>query len=203
MGKVFHPVSYKGKSDDVAGGSWSEPYFQPGHGEDNAHPLEQTNCGLAAPNEDDGDYTDGMTAQHAVETLRNASAAAKHPTNPTPFFVAVGFHRPHLPWVVPSKYFSLYANVKIGLADYNERPIDYNVTGAQPYSWDPESGPVNQTLYITHYISNWLASNPWIRDVFLLLLLDPSTFGAGSQRSQPKHVSNPDPVIKKFNPPFC
>ena len=30
----------------------------------------------------------------------------------------------------------------------------------------------------------------------------PGTFGAGSQRSQPKHVSNPDSVIKKFKPPF-
>ena len=30
----------------------------------------------------------------------------------------------------------------------------------------------------------------------------PSTFGPGSQRSQPKHVSNPDSVMKKFKPHF-
>ena len=49
---------------------------------------------------------------------------------------------------------------------------------------------------IIHYESKWLQSNIWIGDVFLLS--DPSTLGAGSQRSQPKHVSNPDSVIKKF-----
>ena len=31
-------------------------------------------------------------------------------------------------------------------------------------------------------------------------LPDPSSFGAGSQRSQPKHVLNLDFVIKKFKP---
>jgi len=26
MGKVFHPVAYKGQTDDIAGGSWSVHY---------------------------------------------------------------------------------------------------------------------------------------------------------------------------------
>ena len=30
---------------------------------------------------------------------------------------------------------------KIVLADHNLPPIDYNITGAEPWSWDPESGP--------------------------------------------------------------
>ena len=60
-----------------------------------------------------------------------------------------------------------------------------------------------------YYESTWLASNIWIRDVFLLS--DLSTFGAGSQWSQPKHVSNPEYhkhvsnpeyVITEFNPHF-
>ena len=48
----------------------------------------------------------------------------------------------------------------------------------------------------------WLASNIWIRDVFLLLVFvsGPSAFGTGPQRSQPKHASNLDSVIKMFNP---
>ena len=144
MGKVFHPVPWRNESDDVAGGSWSLPYFQPGRGEDNRYPLRATNCGVAnAAVQDEARYTDGMTAAHAVATLRNLSSAAKMDPKKAkkPFFVAVGFHRPHLPWIVPQKYFDLYANRTIALADHRERPAHYNATGAMSYSWDPQSGP--------------------------------------------------------------
>lgn len=136
MGKVFHPVQYKNQSDDVAGGSWSAPYFQPGAGQDTKLPLGKTNCGVADTNNDDAEYTDGKTALHAIQTLRNVSVAAKA-TNPTPFFMAVGFHRPHLPWVVPSKYFDMYNGTDIKPALHNQRPLHYNVTGAQQWSWVP------------------------------------------------------------------
>ena len=58
-----------------------------------------------------------------------------------PFFIAMGHHRPHLPWVVPSKYFDLYDNSTVALADHDKRPLNYNATGAQKWSWDPQSGP--------------------------------------------------------------
>ena len=151
MGKVFHPVAYKGKKDDIAGGSWTAPYFQPGRGEDNAFKLSETNCGVAAPVEDESQYTDGMTANHAVEVLTNNSKTRD--ATGQPFFVAVGFHRPHLPWVVPSKYFDLYDPKSISLADHNTMPKDYNSTGAQPWSWDPQSGPRHcQPLYNMSYV---------------------------------------------------
>ncbi len=49
--------------------------------------------------------------------------------------------RPHLPWVTPKKYYDLYNTTNITLADYDKRPVNYNVTGAATYSWDPQSGP--------------------------------------------------------------
>jgi len=101
MGKVFHPVSYKGQSNDLAGGSWSA-YPQPvGPNEDSLHPLRKTNCGFKDANNTDADYFDGKTALMAAAVLRNQTARS------APFFLAVGFHRPHLPWVVPAKYFDL------------------------------------------------------------------------------------------------
>ena len=182
MGKVFHAVRWKGKMDDVAGGSWSAPYFHGQAGsEDSAHKLNETNCGVADVDEDDEHYSDGKIRIHAVETLRNISAnrrrrrrerhtvdlvnveegeegvdrgladdaassrrlaePEKGEEDGAPFFLAVGFHRPHLPWVVPRQYFDLYNNTTIALADHNTPPTDYNVTGAQTYSWDPQSGP--------------------------------------------------------------
>ena len=45
-------------------------------------------------------YRDGAIGQAAIEALQ------KHQNNP--FFLAVGFHRPHLPFVAPKRYWDLY-----------------------------------------------------------------------------------------------
>ena len=79
-----------GKYDDIAGGSWSMPYFHGVGGEDTKHKLNATNCGVNSSIEDDNLYTDGMIAEHAIKTMRNFSKAS----NSAPFFIAVGFHRP-------------------------------------------------------------------------------------------------------------
>ncbi|MEM6364664.1 MAG: sulfatase [Planctomycetota bacterium] len=47
-------------------------------------------------------YRDGQIANLAAAMLRD------HPADGQPFFLAVGFWRPHLPFVAPEKYWSLY-----------------------------------------------------------------------------------------------
>jgi uncharacterized sulfatase len=49
----------------------------------------------------DESQMDGQIALKGLEFLR------KRPAD-KPFFIAVGFHKPHLPFVAPSKYFDLY-----------------------------------------------------------------------------------------------
>ncbi|MCX6924320.1 MAG: sulfatase [Verrucomicrobia bacterium] len=66
----------------------------------------------------DNTYTDGKVADLAVRTLRDISK------KPEPFFLAVGFIKPHLPFVSPKKYWDLYDPTKIQLAPNPFRPKD-------------------------------------------------------------------------------
>ncbi len=59
----------------------------------------------------DNQLADGKTADKAIELLN------EYTHNNQPFFLAVGFIRPHLPFVAPKKYFDLYPLESIPLAD--------------------------------------------------------------------------------------
>ena len=63
---------------------------------------------LNIPSEDD-DHTDGQGAIAAIKLMEE-----HHPMKTgKPFFLAVGFYRPHTPYVAPSHYFDLYPQAKI------------------------------------------------------------------------------------------
>ncbi|MBI5690278.1 MAG: sulfatase [Verrucomicrobia bacterium] len=66
----------------------------------------------------DNFYQDGKVADLAVSTLREVSRKSE------PFFLAVGFIKPHLPFVSPKKYWDLYDPAKIQLAPNKYRPKD-------------------------------------------------------------------------------
>jgi len=50
---------------------------------------------------------DGITARGIAKFMEDKAKAGK------PFFVAAGFHNPHLPWTAPAKYFDLYPPERI------------------------------------------------------------------------------------------
>ncbi len=65
-------------------------------------PYEKANVG------DDG-YPDGLTADLAVKTMERLAKKQQ------PFFLAVGFFKPHLPFNSPEKYWELYDESEIPL----------------------------------------------------------------------------------------
>lgn len=139
-GKVFHP----GQSDDAA--SWSRKVSLPGKGGYNAgeYKLPESNeivkqrrdealakygpeslreglgGGPAWESADvpDGEYLDGRVADGAIAELRELKS------NDKPFFLGVGFHKPHLPFVAPKKYFDLYDPAKIELTKVRNPPTN-------------------------------------------------------------------------------
>ena len=55
----------------------------------------------------DAQHRDGRNARKAVEWLDKKSFGEK------PFFITVGIHKPHVPFIAPQKYFDLYPQQKL------------------------------------------------------------------------------------------
>lgn len=133
MGKIFHPNVCQGAYVGEWNASWTLPYYHAPcislgsiyngtcyESYPFALPGDHHKITHAYANETavDEDMPDGMIAAHAVQTLRNISSS----NSDEPFFVAVGFHKPHMPHIAPKKYFDLYSNVS--LPAHENRPID-------------------------------------------------------------------------------
>ncbi len=80
-----------------------------------------------SPDVDDDAYNDGKTANKSIEDLKNLKATGK------PFFLAVGFVKPHLPFNAPKKYWDLYDFNKIELPKNNQ--FQANVPNRARHLW--------------------------------------------------------------------
>jgi len=152
LGKVYH---HRVK-DDPEG--WSEP---PWGGQHNTHGAPELRAeraeaeraaraeGVASnwrgPSTEaldvpDEHFGDGALTARAIEDMRRLAQA------PEPFFLAVGYHRPHLPFACPQRYWDLYPPESISLADNPFRPQDcpdialHNWGELRRYSDIPEEG---------------------------------------------------------------
>jgi len=116
VGKIYHYDNPNGIGtpghDDPA--SWNERYFPRGIDkdiEDKIFSLKKGSFGavlswLPAEGKDE-EHTDGMVATQAIELMEKYAASG------TPFFLGVGFYKPHTPYVAPKKYFDLYPKSQI------------------------------------------------------------------------------------------
>ncbi len=71
-----------------------------------------------APELEDEALADGDIAREAVAALGELAQKAE------PFFLGVGFHNPHVPWVAPKRYWDLYRPEDIRLPDNPYAPKD-------------------------------------------------------------------------------
>ena len=80
---------------------------------------------------------DGKIADAAIERLNELAGR----DNPPPFFLAVGFQKPHLPFVAPKKYWDLYDLEQISPVKVPDRP-----EGAPAFAIQAGANEVNQYL---------------------------------------------------------
>ncbi len=83
----------------------------------------------ADPEGKDEDYTDGKVATEAIRLMEE--------NKDRPFFLAVGFYKPHCPYIVPAKYFDLYPLDEIKLpvvpANYSDTVPAAALASTQPW----------------------------------------------------------------------
>lgn len=125
LGKILH-VGH-GNTDDSR--SWSQPHWRP---QAPAYVLAESLAGrkkdksgkvrgpaTEAADVSDETYGDGQIAREAITRLEVASQ-----TPGQPFFLAVGFLKPHLPFVVPQRYWDLHDPQVIPMPNVHEPPRD-------------------------------------------------------------------------------
>lgn len=76
----------------------------------------------------DVSYEDGYNTQLAIATLKDMVAKE----DGKPFFLGLGFKKPHLNWTAPKKYWDMYDPEKIPLAEHQQGPIDGAEMGLHP-----------------------------------------------------------------------
>lgn len=162
LGKIFHH-SDREPGDDPQ--SWSEPswYHAPAYRSwftqesndfikalkklpKNKQPKIIRARPYEASDQPDEVYPDGQTATKAVETLRRLKAENK------PFFLGVGFVKPHLPFTCPQKYWDMYPPETIKLPAHSARPKDapepafHNLYELRTYGDVPPAGDLSEEL---------------------------------------------------------
>ena len=154
LGKIFH------FPDDNAQG-WSEPHYSPPDSWPGYHD-EATKAKAAAESRrnkniygppwefaecEDNGYPDGRTAEQAIADLKKLKEQDK------PFFMALGFAKPHLPFTAPKKYWDLYDHNTVPLAKNGSAPQgapkqamhDWRELRGN-YGGMPRKGPCNEKL---------------------------------------------------------
>jgi len=128
MGKIYHMGS-TGPGHDAP--SWSIPYVDakcPTYALPNSMNAKGKGKATECADVPDETYADGAMTKMAIKSLEKLSRGNK------PFFLAVGFHKPHLPFVSPKKYWDLYDRNEFELAPFqkkaaNSPDIAYHVSG--------------------------------------------------------------------------
>ena len=157
-GKIYHAAILDSASWSVEGDN-QDRRIEPQWPQENwrAYALETSNA-IADQYENRGGppyehaavpdtaYPDGIVAARAVETLRQLSQRDQ------PFFLGVGFYKPHLPFNAPQRYWDLYDSTDVERSAFPDPP-----TGApevaltdweelRAYASVPPRGEVDEAL---------------------------------------------------------
>ncbi|KAB0345433.1 hypothetical protein FD754_022359 [Muntiacus muntjak] len=135
VGKVFHPGISSNHSDDSPY-SWSVPPYHPSSekyentktcrgpdGELHANLL----CPVDVLDVPEGTLPDMQSTEQAIQLL------GKMKTLASPFFLAVGYHKPHIPFRYPKEFQKLYPLENVSLAPDPQVPAGLPLVAYNPW----------------------------------------------------------------------
>jgi iduronate 2-sulfatase len=107
------------ESDDPL--SWSVPYTS---GSKNPYRAKGKVACEASAN-DEKEHGDRQICDTGIGLMNQLANGGK------PFFLGVGFKKPHLPFVAPSSYWNLYDRADVELAEFQQKPKN-----GEPFAWN-------------------------------------------------------------------
>lgn len=169
VGKILH--TGHGNHDDEA--SWSEKPLHP-KAEYYALPENKPSATASSNGEEqrgsptesadvpDDTYADGLIAAEAVKKLTAAKSSA------APFFLAVGFLKPHLPFVAPKKYWDRIDAAKLPLPATDNLPRSAteaagpSIDELRKYKGIPQGRSVLSDAQKRHLIHGYYAATSYV-----------------------------------------
>lgn len=142
VGKIYDPRCVDDKKTYDAP-SWSIPYAGFDY---SAIKGKNTKEVVVVSEHRDEELTDGWIRSQSIRLMRKLGQ------DENPFFLAVGFKKPHLPFVAPRKYWDLYSPDQINLAEYQGGIKNgsgyslHNCSEFRGYEGVPASGPFPEDL---------------------------------------------------------
>lgn len=112
VGKIFDPRNVDSRDDDDPV-SWTIPYQQ---SLPDADRKLEDNFAVRAIDAPPERFIDGAINARGIKLMRQMADADQ------PFFLGVGYKKPHLPFTVPSRFFDLYERESFGLEAWQTAP---------------------------------------------------------------------------------
>ena len=140
-GKIYDPRCVDDRRAADAP-SWSIPFVMP----KSPHLPDEGKRFALAPDVEDAELTDGQITSDGLKLMRRLSESDK------PFFLAVGFKKPHLSFVAPRKYWDLYQRGRFKLASHRDGIQDasgysiHNSAELRGYDGIPKEGEISDDL---------------------------------------------------------
>lgn len=158
VGKIFDPRCVDGRQTGDAV-SWTFPYME--NPKSSVPEMPKSRQVALAYDLPDEAFPDGRILKGGLDRMREMSAMDQ------PFFLAVGFKKPHLPFIAPQRFWDLYDPGQIELAPFQKHAVGnsgygYTTSGeTRGYEGVPGEGDIPEETQ-RFMIHGYLACVSWV-----------------------------------------